>query len=190
MTKREQARGYRRQGCTYVQIGRLMGISDTWARALCNDEVFKHHAQKSRTWTRSGVCPDCGGPMTQPTHQLSSRGKPGERCRACYTTMRSEAAFARLVQGETLRCRSCKERKPFADYPQGLLSKYLGRRAGKPPQCRACDTTMRTAYRNRHKTPCVKCGTPRVGDEAGRTVDSSLCLSCYRESVKTDVRAA
>ncbi len=185
MRKEQIAKAYRRQGLTYGAIAKLMGCSEYWAYCLCNDDKRAKLDERARAWLQgTGTCVDCGGPMTRNTHQASARGKNHERCLSCHMRKVSADSFAHRVVGETLLCRMCQERKPFAEYPQGMLSRFLERQRGKSPACRACDTAARAAYRERQKTPCSGCGEPRIGDEAGRSVDTGLCVACFHESRK------
>lgn len=183
MRKEQIAKGYRRQGLTYPDIARLMGVSETWAWYLCHDEARARFARKSSVYTStSGTCVDCGGQMTKNTHQMNARGKRMERCRSCHLKHRSRESFNARVVGETLKCGICHEFLPFHAFPQGMLQRFLERGKGASPNCRACDTAARVAYRERQKHPCAGCGKPRLGDDAGRVVDTGLCVVCFNES--------
>ena len=177
-----RARHYRDNGYTYKDIAAILGCSEAWVYALVNDEARERLNEKSAQRLSSGVCPDCGGRMTRPEHGVYTVGKPYERCIACHEEKVSADSFAHRVQGDTLRCRSCHERKPFSAYPQRMLRRFLERQRGKAPECTACGTAARTAYRNRHRVPCVECGAPRTGDgkrKESRGIDTGLCRDCY-----------
>jgi hypothetical protein len=183
MRKEQIAKAYRRQGLTYEAIGKLMGVSTYWASMLCDDDRRKALDQRARACLKgTGVCVDCGGPMTRNTHQASARGKNHERCMACFRAHQTRQSFNARVVNETLKCGICHQFLPFHEYPQGMLARFLERGKGKSPNCRTCDTAARVAYRERQKTPCVNCGKPRIGDEIGRRIDTGLCLDCFHES--------
>lgn len=185
-TKREIARDYRAQGLTYKEIGDLMGCTQQWAYALCNDDVYERMSRRSTEWIRSGTCPQCGGPMTHPKFGEYARRKPTGMCRSCFVAKVKADRMAATVHGDTARCRLCKQFKPFADFPQGQLRKYLDGHTTRMCSCRACDTAARADYRRRHATPCTNCGNPRNGDEGGRGIDTGLCGPCYQQTRRKD----
>lgn len=188
--RRQQARSYRRQGFTYKRIAELMGISEAWAYLLCVDEQYAKNKARSIARQASGVCPDCGGPMTRPEHGGYTIGKPYGRCQSCRIKKVRAESHARAVNGETARCGMCKAYKPFDAFAARPLRRVLNGETYRL-HCRECDTAARRAYREQRKVPCDNCGKPRlpaiekIGRKRRGTVkDTGLCLACYRASLR------
>lgn len=124
---------------------------------------------------QSGKCIDCGEPCSYNPYMPGRAG----RCRKC-----AGAARAHPVRDTELWCWKCET------WQHDLAFSYDGsrrasHRRGRRKVCTACDTALRTAYRERRKIPCAQCGEPRLPASEKRRdgcVDSGLCLACYRAS--------
>lgn len=183
MTDQERARHYREHGYTYQDIATILGCSDTWAQALCDDSYRERLNANAARFIRSGKCATCGGTMTRNKHGEFTNGKAYVNCQQCQIAKQKAESFARNIVGETCRCPICKTHKQFTAFPQGALRRYLNRERRKPPKCTACDTKARTEYRRRHRVPCIECGKPRTGDGRRiheRGIDTGLCRACYQ----------
>jgi hypothetical protein len=174
----EEARHlYETSGLTQREVGLLFGVSDSAVWFAIHPEAMRRARRRSSEWHRGGRCPDCGGPSTRYSKTQS------RRCRDCTNARQVTSVRA----DGTLRCGTCREWKPSEAFP---FSRSKNRaRGGRSLQCRACQTILRQAYRERHKVPCRNCGQPRLApNETGARYrghnQTGLCLRCYRESLR------
>lgn len=132
-----------------------------------------HERQKtySREWQRTRYRKPCERGCGHLAWHQSDRKGVCSRCRGL------EAATT--VRDDALRCCECHEWKPDTAFPARSAS--TARRA-RHSVCRGCQAAARQRTRERHKTPCLNCGTPRLGDPRNR--DSGLCLRCFRAAIK------
>jgi hypothetical protein len=163
------AREMYEKGFTYGEIVRHLGntVSVSAVARVVNPRVRERMAAQTKRFTMSGECIDCGANC--------SINSP--RCKPCADRAREE----RYITDDNdvviaIRCGGkCKQWKPPAMFGK---SKKNGR--GFYHVCRACSTNARRDYRNRHKVPCIYCGTltlhprERIGGSG-----EARCRACY-----------
>jgi hypothetical protein len=167
----EEARRLHAGGLSYQKIADRFGVSATAVMFACDDRARERmHAYVSE-WQRQGVCVDCGGQCS----------RKFARCVACASALR-----ATTVGDGVLRCVNCREWKPDDEFPMGQNRTAL--RRGRHNNCRACQTVLRRAYRDRNKVPCANgCGTmvlaPNEQAASARkkgSVATGMCRKCAR----------
>jgi hypothetical protein len=131
----DEARARHRAGETCAQLAAEYGVSSTRVWQVINPEGGRRAAEASEAWSRSGKCPDCGGPMR--------RNGRSQRCRPCYLLLR-----ATTVRPTELQCSTCREWKPDDAFPFNRRESFT--RRGRHGQCRTCQTIARRSYRQRH----------------------------------------
>jgi hypothetical protein len=198
----DKARRLRKRGWTYAAIAREAGVTEVAVLRVCNPDVRARMAD-NLAMRQQATCEECGGPCSyNATNVRRGRTNPDGRtlCRSCrYTEMRSRRYRINETTGiHEARCSRCKEWQPINEYTRNALEPD-----GIHLRCSSCQTTERTAYRQRHKVPCEGCGTPvegrgrpnsRTGRDGTRIqLDPNrpfLCPSCSRPRSKTGQAAA
>lgn len=140
---------------------------------------------RARRW-RTGTCERCGGPaMRLVSGKLEHNPDGLQLCSRCRGYLRRERVRFNK-HGELVSVRCCmldcangRRWQPPENFTRGHEFADI-REGGIHTQCRSCQTRARRRYRERRKTPCHRCGEPRLGDEMRRVQDTGLCLSCYR----------
>jgi len=173
----EARRLYETSGLTQREVGLLFGVSETAIFWAVHPEALQKARRRESEWTRGGRCPDCGGPSTRHSKAQS------RRCRKCTDARRATSVRA----DGTLRCGNCREWKPSEAFPFSRSKNKA--RGGRSLQCRACQTILRQAYRERHKVPCRNCGRPRLAsNETGARYrglnETGLCRKCFLDSMR------
>lgn len=97
-----------------------------------------------------------------------------EKCRDCYLADRA----TQINENGDLWCYDCKNYRPSAEFPFVAASPSRNFKGG---QCRGCATKARQSYRERHKLPCVGCGSPALPPNEKRTRGSGVprCRTCF-----------
>lgn len=169
------------KGFTAGEIRRHLGNVVTTAaiERVINPEAKARMEERTRQFLMTGTCKKCGGERTR---YQSGRQRPDSGlCRKCWAQSR-QTRFQLDVDENVIsvRCTSCKEWFPPERFPKSKS----GTR-GYHNLCTSCSTKMRTAYRNRHKEPCVICGEPALPprEKGKRYVPFTRCLSCYRDLI-------
>lgn len=173
----DEARRRHAAGESYVSIARDLGVAPTAVARACDWRIRAsmdaYNAMRQRVNGNPsmyrGTCVDCGG-------RCNTRAR---RCDACHAEhVRKAPPFD---ERGWLFCDACETYKPLAEFP---FSRRRAGRKGRHSQCRECGTKARQAYRERHKVPCERCGSPCLppSEKGGRRADRALCLRCYRES--------
>lgn len=139
-------------------------------------------AEYNRAW-RTTSCEVCGGEaMRLITGKIEKNPDGRVLCLSCRGKERRENVIVGAHDVVVfVRCATCGEWKDPDAFPRGSRYPDL-REGGFHNQCRTCQTVARQAYRERHKVPCIRCGTPRLpaNEKGGRRTDTGLCLACYR----------
>lgn len=161
---------------SYPALAERYGVTITAVRRVCDREFRLKLEAKTTKYAMSGVCANCGKPRSKyHTHPTS-----GDLCRECWAESK-QTRFLLDAAGEVVevRCGSCKEWKAVDQF-----SHSTGASRGLRGTCRSCDTAKRQNYRERHKEPCVDCGSPALPPSekksgAGRGADFPRCWPCY-----------
>lgn len=160
----------RQAGETYAAIARdyevtLQAVEHAVKRAT--DEVYRERSNEySRTYQRESRHLPCTRGCGRLAWHLP--GRPGV-CVRCAGLDRATS-----VRDAELRCSKCDGWKIDGDFPH---NHDKATRRGRHSVCRGCQAAARARTRERHKTPCHSCGTPRLADP--RNPDSGLCRECW-----------
>lgn len=160
----EEARRLRRNGLTYPQIARRLGVSSSAVRQVVNNYYRSEEAKRRRAeWARQNLRAPCVGGCGRLVWTVND-GRSG-LCPRCSADARTTT-----VRPTTLLCGRCREWKPDDDFSRDKSSPA---RRGRCSECRSCQTAGRRERRARAKVPCVNCGRPRTpGTQTG------LCRVC------------
>ena len=169
----DEAVRLRSEGLTCAEIGARLGVSGMAVYRVVVPGARERMNARAAAWKMSGACPDCG------TEGVSRQAldKP-HRCVECA----HKAQATSVRDGEQL-CWHCKTWKPDADFPRNRAARVSWR--GRHHSCRVCQTTLKAAFRNRTRVPCVSCGALRShprdrGSRGAHYPDTGLCVVCCR----------
>lgn len=182
----DQARTLREHGFDYDTISKMMGVSDTAVRRVCDPVFAAALAARSKAFYEDS-CEMCGKPCLSPRHK-AKWGRPGHDGRALCVRCRSDTKRLRLRFDElgnlaAVRCVTCKQWQQPERFGRGVRHREV-RDGGIHTSCRSCLTMLRQDYRLRHKVPCKKCGTPVLppNEKGRRGKDTGLCGPCWHRS--------
>lgn len=123
-----------------------LGVSKTAVMRVCDEAVAARMTARQREFQRSGICGDCGGPMSHnpcfDRRRIEAGLQPLRRCREC-NAIHCSITKTKSARPEELLCTLCGEWKPDEAFPRGRI---IGRRLRKT-HCTPCDTAERRARR-------------------------------------------
>lgn len=161
------------------KLAKKFGVSYQAIRRVIDPEfavVFDARAQRALYVP----CVKCGRPCSK--HMQRHVAERGHYCIKCAgkenrTRFREDSA-GNIVE---VRCTTCKRWLPVGEFPSARGESENLRR-----ECRECDTKARQSYRERHKEPCVACGTPALPPrEKGATrLNVARCRPCYYRALR------
>lgn len=175
------------EGETIAALAREYGVTDRAVRRVVTPGGQERDLQATRRW-RTSVCETCGGPAMKLVGGKKAHNPDGRLlCRICRAKRRRKKLRYDPATGEVkLACGACGETKPVAAFGARVRRALAEGRATGGCCCTACSTARRTAFRNRRKVPCERCGKPCLppSERSNRRVrrDRNLCLACYRET--------
>jgi hypothetical protein len=169
----EEATRRRQEGVPVTQLADEYGVGTTAIYFATTPDRNPSRVARQRQW-RLTQCSVCGGPAQKQTYRGDA-----PRCRSC-----AAAASATSVRGDTLHCCTCDRWLPDSAFPSDRRQRA---RRYRHRQCTACQTAARTAYRERKKVPCSRCGKPclpksekAAAKNRAHLQDTGLCGACYR----------
>lgn len=165
----EEAKRLHERGMSIAAIAEKLGASHSGVKRVVDPVYRELLAARTRSYVRSGSCPDCG---TQTTYHRDG----DSRCVKCAAKLRSKVDEE---QGLAY-CPKCKQWLPVEDFPRASSRAARGLHG----ECRACGSARRRDYRERRKVPCVQCGAPCLpaSEKGARGRDTGLCRACWHAS--------
>jgi hypothetical protein len=133
-----EAKRLRAEGLSYEAIGKHLGASRTMIYFVCNPDAYRRMKTKTKHYQRSGRCEKCSAPTSPYRYHHKTEKLLCGRC------AKLEYLATNVRDGEQ-RCVTCREWKPFADFPRNRT-----RLTGRHSSCRPCLTIARREYRHRN----------------------------------------
>lgn len=130
-----EAADLRRQLWSYPEIARHCGVTVKAVRNALNPAERARDAALCQRYQQGGICTVCGAPASRRYAPMMSR------CRPCFNRARATS-----VRPDELRCSSCRDWKPDADFAKG--TGYPARR-GRRNTCKLCDHAAKRRWRER-----------------------------------------
>lgn len=141
MFDHDEARSLREEGWTYQALAGRYGVLEAAVIRVCDPRVNARMQEQSKRSLRRRRRPCLGGcgRLVWWHGNTSTRSGKCSRCIAAERTTQD-------VRVSELRCTSCREWKPDAEFPTYKAS--IARR-GRNAMCRACCATARREHRKR-----------------------------------------
>ena len=181
----DQARALYGQGISMRRLAVHFGVSDAAVLRVVNPDVRERMSRAANAKIMSGTCDHCGGPTVLDRYRNGDPGDGKLLCKTCRgRERRTRYRLDELGQLAAVHCSACDTWQPPEEFGPSAVAKWL---AGERPrsECRTCQTASRTAYRNRRRVPCTRCGKPRthpdeLGNERRKKRDTGLCEDCFK----------
>ena len=156
----------RATGMSIPAIAKLMEVSDSSVRLVCDPAYRESCRESARRRGKSNKCIDCGATIWTATH-----GGSGLRCQPCAILLR-----AVTVRESELHCCECGQWKPDSAFSHRAAATA---RRGRHSVCSTCQAPVRQRNRVARRVSCKKCGQPCSHPNDTREA-TGLCLNCYR----------
>jgi hypothetical protein len=136
-------RAQRAAGATYAEVARTHGISDTWAKAICEPEFAADLAERQQQWAHVPCENGCG----RKAWKTARRTKDGRTLCVTCRSRDNQTRFVRDAEGAvvSVRCRGCHEWNAPDEFTRGDGSENIH------SDCRTCQTKARKAWREKNR---------------------------------------